>query len=118
MLGRKLTELDDMSKIKLARSESGESGEGETRLQATELGRAGAIEPFDLELHAGEVLGLAGLLGSGRTEVADLLFGVETPDTGTVQVNGTTVEHFSPLRSIGRGIALCPEDRKADGIVG
>ena len=67
------------------------------------LGRTGSIEPFDLELRAGEVVGLAGLLGSGRTEVADLLFGIDKPDSGTVSVNGKTVKQFSPLGSIGRG---------------
>jgi simple sugar transport system ATP-binding protein len=114
MLGRELTELDDMAKIKLA---DGETGTGETTLQATGLGRTGSIEPFDLELHAGEVVGLAGLLGSGRTEVADLLFGVDRPDTGTLAVGAAPVRRFSPLASIGRRVALCPEDRKAEGII-
>ena len=90
---------------------------GATRLVATGLGRTGSIEPFDLELREGEVVGLAGLLGSGRTEVADLLFGIDKPDSGTITVDGKPVHHFSPLRSIGRGVALCPEDRKAEGII-
>jgi monosaccharide-transporting ATPase len=63
------------------------------------------------------VVGLAGLLGSGRTEIAHLLFGVDKPDSGTLTFAGKKVKNFSPLASIGRGIALCPEDRKADGIV-
>jgi monosaccharide-transporting ATPase len=114
MIGRSLTEFDDMSKIKL---ESSKHIKGDVLLQAEGLGRAGAIEPFDLELHAGEVVGLAGLLGSGRTEIASLLFGVDKPDSGTLTFAGKNVKNFSPLASIGRGIALCPEDRKADGIV-
>ena len=114
MLGRNLTELDDVSRIKLA---SSEQEAGETRLEASHLGRAGAIAPFDLVLRAGEVVGLAGLLGSGRTEIASLLFGTDAPDTGTVTVRGSVVTRFSPLASIGRGVALCPEDRKAEGIV-
>ncbi|HEY6608671.1 MAG TPA: sugar ABC transporter ATP-binding protein, partial [Candidatus Limnocylindria bacterium] len=114
MLGRELTELDDMARVKLSGSRG---GDGTTRLVASGMGRAGSIEPFDLELHAGEVLGLAGLLGSGRTEIADLLFGVERPDTGTLTVDGTPVGKFSPRASIARGVALCPEDRKAEGIV-
>ena len=73
------------------------------------------IEPFDLELREGEVVGLAGLLGSGRTEVADLLFGIDKPDSGTITVDGKPVHHFSPLHSIGRGVALCPEDREGRG---
>ncbi len=114
MIGRSLTEFDDMSKIKL---ESGQHIQGDVLLKAEGLGRAGAIEPFDLELHAGEVVGLAGLLGSGRTEMAGLLFGVDKPDTGRMTYAGNVVKNYSPLASIGRGIALCPEDRKADGIV-
>jgi simple sugar transport system ATP-binding protein len=113
MLGRELTELDDMTKVKLAsRHET-----GETRLVADGLGRVGAIEPFDLELHAGEVVGLAGLLGSGRTEIAGLLFGIDKPDSGSVTVNGVPVRQHSPLGSINRRVALCPEDRKGEGIV-
>jgi simple sugar transport system ATP-binding protein len=114
MLGRNLTELASMEKVHLTR---GSGGVGESRLKAAGLGRVGSIEPFDLELHGGEVVGLAGLLGSGRTEVASLLFGIDRPDTGSLTVNGKVVDHHSPLRSIERGVALCPEDRKAEGIV-
>ena len=71
-----------------------------------------------MELFANEVGGVAGLLGSGRTEIANLLFGVDTPDTGTLTLEDKKVDHFSPLESLENGIALCPEDRKAEGIVG
>jgi simple sugar transport system ATP-binding protein len=114
MIGRSLTEFDEMTKIKL---ESSKQIKGEALLQAQRLGHTGAVEPFDLELHAGEVVGLAGLLGSGRTEIAGLLFGTDKPDSGSVTVNGKLVKHYSPLESIKRGVALCPEDRKATGIV-
>jgi monosaccharide-transporting ATPase len=114
MIGRTLTEFDDMSKIKL---ESGKHIRGEALLQARGLGNTGMIDPFDLDLHAGEVVGLAGLLGSGRTEMAGLLFGVEKPDSGTLTFAGKVVKEFSPLASIVRGVGLCPEDRKAEGIV-
>jgi monosaccharide-transporting ATPase len=114
MIGRSLTELDEMSKIKL---ESGKHIKGEALLRAEGLGLTGAIEPFDLELHASEVLGIAGLLGSGRTEIAQLLFGIEKPDSGTLEIDEKEVKRFSPLASIGRGVALCPEDRKEAGIV-
>jgi len=114
MIGRNLTEFDDMTKIKL---ESSKHIKGEALLEAKRLGLTGSIEPFDLELHRGEVVGLAGLLGSGRTETARLLFGSDRPDSGSMTVNGKPVEHYSPLGSIERGVALCPEDRKVEGIV-
>jgi monosaccharide-transporting ATPase len=114
MIGRILTELDEMSKIKL---ESRKLIKGEALLQAKGLGLAGSIEPFDLELHAGEVLGFAGLLGSGRTEITHLLFGIDKPDSGTLELDKKEIRRFSPLASIGRGVALCPEDRKEAGVV-
>jgi simple sugar transport system ATP-binding protein len=114
MIGRSLTEFDEMSRIKL---ESSKHIKGEALLEAKGLGLTGSIEPFDLELHAGEVLGFAGLLGSGRSETAKLLFGVDKPDSGTLTFAGKVIKAFSPLASIVRGISLSPEDRKADGIV-
>jgi galactofuranose transport system ATP-binding protein len=113
MIGRSLTEFDEMTRIK---SESG-ARLGEKLLVAEGLARAGSMEPFDLELYAGEVLGFAGLLGSGRTETAHLLFGADRPDSGTLAVGGKVVKVSSPNASIKRGVALCPEDRKVDGIV-
>jgi galactofuranose transport system ATP-binding protein len=114
MIGRSLAEFDEMTKTKL---ESGKNIKSEALLQAQAFGLTGSIQPFDLELHAGEVVGLAGLLGSGRTEMASLLFGVEQPDSGSVVMNGKEVKDFTPLGSIKRGVVLCPEDRKAAGIV-
>lgn len=114
MIGRSLDELDDVTKLKLSTSQHIKA---QPLVKADGLGRIGSIEPFDLELHEGEVVGLAGLLGSGRTEIAQLLFGAERPDTGTLSMDGVSVRYSSPLDSIGRGVALCPEDRKASGIV-
>ncbi|MBN1303268.1 MAG: sugar ABC transporter ATP-binding protein [Anaerolineales bacterium] len=114
MIGRTLADLDEMTNIKLKTSKRIQS---EPVLEAKNFGRAGEIKPFDLELHAGEVVGLAGLLGSGRTETASILFGVDRPDTGSMIFNGKSVSDYSPLGSIKRGVALCPEDRKAEGIV-
>ena len=115
MLGRTLTDLDMVSK---AKSTLEQSGAKKRLLEAKGLGRAGSLKPFDLELHANEVVGIAGLLGSGRTELANLLFGIDTPDTGSLKLNDQKVTHFSPLDSLKNGIALCPEDRKAEGVVG
>ncbi len=115
MIGRNLADYDEMKKTKL---ETTQHIKGIALLEAKKLGLAGAIEPFDLELHAGEVVGLAGLLGSGRTEIARLLFGIDQPDSGSFSMDGKAVRNFTPLASIKRGVALCPEDRKAEGIVG
>ena len=115
MLGRILTELDAMTKVKLG----GENNGGKKRLvEAKGLGLSGSLEPVDLELHQGEVVGVAGLLGSGRTEMADLIFGINTPDKGSLAFHGEKVSRFSPLESLKRGIALCPEDRKEEGVLG
>ncbi|MBC7877193.1 MAG: sugar ABC transporter ATP-binding protein [Anaerolineales bacterium] len=114
MIGRSLAEFEEMTKIKL---ESSKHIKSDAVLQARDLGLTGSIRPFNLDLHAGEVVGLAGLLGSGRTETASILFGVEKPDTGAINFNGNLVQDYSPLGSIQRGVALCPEDRKAAGIV-
>jgi simple sugar transport system ATP-binding protein len=114
MIGRSLAEFDEMTKIKL---ESSKHIKSDALLQARKFGLTGSIQPFDLDLHAGEVVGFAGLLGSGRTETASILFGVEKPDSGSMSMNGSAVIDHSPLGSIKRGVALCPEDRKAAGIV-
>ncbi|MDA4766167.1 ATP-binding cassette domain-containing protein, partial [Enterobacter hormaechei] len=63
------------------------------------------------------VVGLAGLLGAGRTELARLLFGLEQPDRGLLRVDGQTVTVSNPMDAIRQGLALCPEERKTDGIV-
>ena len=86
-------------------------------LEAQALGRRGLLRPLDLTLHRGEVVGVGGLLGSGRTELARLLFGLEHRDSGDVRVDGTAVRFDSPAQAIRHGLAMCPEERKAEGIV-
>src|SRR5439155_23465589 len=82
------------------------------------LGRKGSIAPFDLDIAAGEVVGLAGLLGSGRTEVARLLFGADQPDSGRLTVRGRSAPlRRGPQAAIARGMAFCPENRRAEGLV-
>lgn len=115
MLGRSLNELDAMLKIK---SREEEKKDKQHLVEAKELGLTGLLDPVDLELNAHEVLGIAGLLGSGRSEMAGLIFGIDSPDNGNLIVNGEKVNKFSPLESLKRGIALTPEDRKAQGVVG
>src|SRR5205814_389722 len=91
---------------------------GEPILVAEGLGRKRTMEPFDLTLRAGEVVGLAGLLGSGRTETAKLIFGALRADSGKLKMDGKTVTRHAPRQSIRDGLAFCPEDRKAEGICG
>ncbi len=81
-------------------------------ISAQGLSRKG-VAPFDLTLHEGEVVGFAGLLGSGRTEAARLLFGADRARSGTV--NGSAPKN--PRHAIEQGLAFCPEDRKAEGII-
>jgi monosaccharide-transporting ATPase len=114
MIGRTMWDFDDMAQIKLTASKH--IGD-EPLLKARDLGRLGTMSPFDLNLFSGEVLGFAGLLGSGRTETAELLFGIYRPDSGTMVMADLPVKDFSPQASIGRRVAFCPEDRKAEGVI-
>ncbi|WP_206956547.1 sugar ABC transporter ATP-binding protein [Trinickia acidisoli] len=82
------------------------------------IGRRGAVQPIDLTLEPGRIVGLAGLLGSGRTETARLLFGADRADTGTITVDDKPIKLGSPRHAVRHGIAYCPEDRKKEGIVG
>lgn len=115
MLGRSLSELDEMSKEMRVRKDRTHNG---CVLEVSGFGRKGMIEPLDMDLHSNEIVGIAGLLGSGRTELANLIFGVESPDTGSLAIKGKKIKRFSPLDSIKVGIGLCPENRKEEGIVG
>lgn len=90
---------------------------GDARLAFTGFGRKGSIEPFDLSIHAGEVVGVAGLLGSGRTETAEVLFGVTHHDSGEAKQDGTALSLTSPRLAIKAGFGFCPEDRKTDGVI-
>lgn len=81
------------------------------------LGRRGVVAPFDLEFRAGQVIGAAGLLGSGRSETALLMFGALGADAGAIEIDGETTRFTSPRQAIARRFALLPEGRKTDGIV-
>ncbi|RFP18873.1 MULTISPECIES: sugar ABC transporter ATP-binding protein [unclassified Duganella] len=88
-----------------------------TFLRAVGLGRKGALSPMDIELRQGELLGLAGLLGSGRTEAARLLFGADKADSGSIVIDGKECSFASPRDAIAAGIGFCSEDRKHEGAV-
>ncbi len=93
-------------------------GAGAVFLSAQGLGRKGSVEGVDLEARRGKALGIGGLLGSGRTETARLLFGIDKADHGSITIEGKRAEISSPLDAILRGVGFCPEDRKLEGIIG
>ncbi|RYE61710.1 MAG: sugar ABC transporter ATP-binding protein, partial [Rhizobiaceae bacterium] len=72
----------------------------------------------DLDIRPGEVVGVAGLLGSGRSETAFLLFGIDRADSGTASIDGQEIALSSPVAAISNGFGFCPEERKTDGIIG
>ncbi len=113
MLGRDLAEVEALTQ----RRGAPRAKVGDTVLRATGLGRRGAMQPLDLEVRGGEALGLAGLLGSGRTETARMLFGIDRADAGTVEVDGKRARIRSPRQAMLKRIGFCPEDRKAEAIV-
>ena len=115
MIGKELAVLEQLEEQPKPSAAALERGQ--PLLAANQLGRAGAIAPFDLSIHPGEVVGLAGLLGSGRTELARLLFGADRSDHGQVQFDGAPVALHGPRTAMSRGVAFCSEDRRAEGVV-
>jgi monosaccharide-transporting ATPase len=116
MLGKELKAMDRKAHQTLSKQNG--NHKNVPFLKVNHLGKAGMIEPFDLEIYKEEVVGITGLLGSGRTELVKLLFGIEKADTGEMFLNGKKISLKSPQQSIQNGFAYCPEDRGTDGIVG
>jgi monosaccharide-transporting ATPase len=90
----------------------------EVLVEFKSYGKKRSVLPFDLTIHKGEVVGVAGLLGSGRTEMARIMFGRDPADQGTVAVNGVATTIRKTTDAIKQGFGFCPEDRKAEGILG
>ena len=115
MLGRKVSEVQREGMTKFGHDET---DVGRRRvLEAKELTRRHLLHRVSVDVREREVVGLAGLLGSGRTETAMAIFGAQALDEGTIEVSGEMVRLGSPRHAINAGIALLPEDRKAEGIV-
>ncbi|MBK0030764.1 sugar ABC transporter ATP-binding protein [Erwinia sp. S43] len=111
MLGRELLET--------ALQRAGSTLRSDTPVvEFKDYGKKGTIEPFSLSVRPGEAVGLAGLLGSGRTETAELLFGIKRADSGTAVIKGKTQTIRTPAQASRLGMGFCPEDRKTDGIIG
>ncbi len=107
MVGRELGDLFQKEIVEI----------GEPVLQVEHLSRGTAIKDVSFDLHRGEILGFAGLVGAGRTETMRLLFGADHKDAGTIRVNGQIAHINSPKSALKYGIGLVPEDRGNQGLV-
>ena len=108
MVGRELTDLFPKEEAEI----------GDVVLSVQGLNRGSVVKDVSFELHRGEILGLAGLMGAGRTEVLETIFGIEKADSGEVVLNGKTLRIKQPADAIRAGMALLTEDRKLNGIMG
>jgi galactofuranose transport system ATP-binding protein len=112
MMGKEVSELD----FKASTRDATRRGD-RPLLELNQVSRKRSVQNISLDVYAGEALGLAGLLGSGRTETARIIFGLDHPDCGEVRVDGKTSSIGSPLRAICFRFGFCPEDRKVEGII-
>lgn len=111
MMGK---DIDDLAKIK---PEACENRCGEMLIDAKGLGHVGKIKPFDLSIRQGEVVGLTGLLGSGRSELARVIYGADRPQSGTLKVRDKPAHISQPIDAMKQGMGMLPDDRKAEGII-
>jgi galactofuranose transport system ATP-binding protein len=114
MLGRELLEIENDH----AADHAVTTPAGDAPIRFEQYGRRGSVAPFDLSIRPGEVVGIAGLLGSGRSETAFLMFGIDRADSGQALIDGKPVQLSSPQAAIANGFGFCPEERKTDGIIG
>ena len=89
----------------------------EVVISAKGLGHKGTIKPFNLDIHKGEVIGLTGLLGSGRSELVRAIYGADKPDSGELSVKGRKLKAGTPIDAMMHGMAYLPENRKEEGII-
>lgn len=113
MMGK---DFDDLASIKPEGFEA--QKDAPMQIEARGLSHKGTIKPFDLDIHKGEVIGLTGLLGSGRSELARSIYGADKAQTGTLKVAGKEAKIGQPLDAMNLGMGLLPDDRKAEGIIG
>ena len=113
MLGK---ELDDLSDIKGGNCSS--EDRGDVVYHAEHLASTAAVNPFDFEIHKGEVNGFTGLLGSGRSECVRAIFAADRVSDGSITIDGKHVRIRKPREAMRYGIGYLPEDRKRDGIIG
>lgn len=106
--------FDDLADIK---GDHNKLEKFEPVVEAEGVGRKGSIKPFDFTVNKGEVVGLTGLLGSGRSELVRAIYGADKPDCGIVKINGKEAKIKAPIDAMKLGMAYLPEDRKKDGII-
>jgi simple sugar transport system ATP-binding protein len=111
MMGK---DFDDLAKIK---SDTSKKINDEVVISARGLSHIGTVKPFDLDVHKGEVVGVGGLLGSGRSELVRTIYGADKANTGTLKVKGQEVKIAQPIDAMNKGMGLLPDDRKAEGII-
>lgn len=110
--------FDDLAAIKKPMNKEENNVNKEVLIHVNQLGCSGKIKPFDLEVHKGEVVGLSGLLGSGRSELARVLYGADKADKGgEMRVKGKKFHITAPIDAMKAGMAFCPENRKDEGII-
>jgi simple sugar transport system ATP-binding protein len=114
MIGKALSEMPPAQHPSAAESRQGQP---QPLLELRNFGRTGSINAMNMSVAKGEVVGLAGLLGSGRTETARLIFGIDKPQTGEMLLEGERRTFTSPQQAIRAGLAFTPEDRKREGII-
>jgi simple sugar transport system ATP-binding protein len=114
MIGR---ELETLEKIEQAAEEHTVKTQGAPLMEVIDLGRKGSVESVDLKVFEGEVIGIAGLLGSGRTELARLLFGADTPDHGDMRMRAKDTRLRTPRQAIDHKIAFSSENRRSEGVI-
>ena len=116
MLGRDASDLEGGTRTQFGASRS-ESAQAVPVLEASGLNRKFVLDDISLVVRPGEVVGLAGLLGSGRSETAKAIFGAMPLDSGKVTVGGHRMARSNPASRIRAGVAMLPEDRKAEGVI-
>lgn len=107
--------LDDLAEIQKESTE--DVSKNDMEISARGLSHAGTIKPFDLDIRKGEVVGVAGLLGSGRSELARAIYGADRASTGTLKVAGKDAKISQPIDAMNLGMGMLPDDRKAEGII-
>lgn len=113
MMGK---DFDDLAAIKKS-GEGSAKVSGELVIDAKGLSHTGTIKPFDLQIHKGEVIGLTGLLGSGRSELARAIYGADKAEGGELFVKGKKLLIGAPIDAMQAGMAYLPENRKEEGII-